>query len=427
MENTSENTSTGGVDVNKFREMFKTHQNPNKPKRASREEILAKYFTPRKDKEIFRILPPLPGRDYIETSFFHVVPVNAAGGKKKFRKIYCPAHNDAKVPKTDTNGQVITDQEGKPVMITKPCPLCEKSKVILAKQDPSLKGIKKEDMTPQQLAVKEQNDKIWKASSELQAKKFYIIRGVDKGAEKDGVKFWRFKHNFKQQGILDKLGPAVTNWMDDNLVDYTDTQKGTDLIVTVVDAQMPGRDRTYRDVSSITPRGSTPLYTDPVVVKEWTSNPITWREVFKPAQAPNVEPHEFLEMVANDQAPYWEDTDQNNKRWVFPGRPDLEEKANTRNQNLDAEKKESNVEMASDVVTSSYEPSINDITKEDVGTFQNPGVNVTQEVKDVAEKLETQEEPTITTAEASVEAPVESTSVESDEDESYESYDDLPF
>ena len=282
-------------------------------------------------------------------------------------------------------------------------------------------------MTPQQLAVKEQNDKIWKASSELQAKKFYIIRGVDKGAEKDGVKFWRFKHNFKQQGILDKLGPAVTNWMDDNLVDYTDTQKGTDLIVTVVDAQMPGRDRTYRDVSSITPRGSTPLHTDPVVVKEWTSNPITWREVFKPAQAPNVEPHEFLEMVANDQAPYWEDTDQNNKRWVFPGRPDLEEKANTRNQNLDAEKKESNVEMASDVVTSSYEPSINDITKEDVGTFQNPGVNVTQEVKDVAEKLETQEEPTITTAEASVEAPVESTSVESDEDESYESYDDLPF
>ena len=236
MENTTNaNPSAQGVDVAKFKSMFKNFQsNPNgKPKRPSKEEILAKYFTPRKDKEIFRILPPLAGRDYIETAFFHAVKVNAPGGQR-YRKIYCPAHNDPKVPKVDANGEVIRDQQGNPVMIIKPCPICEKSKEILQKQDPSLKGVKKEEMTPQQLAVKEQNDKIWKASSELQAKKFYIIRGIDKGAEKDGVKFWRFKHNFKQQGVLDKLGPAVTNWMDDNMIDYTDVNKGreeTELIV----------------------------------------------------------------------------------------------------------------------------------------------------------------------------------------------------
>jgi len=41
-------------------------------------------------------------------------------------------------------------------------------------------------------------------------------------------------------------------------------------------------------------------------------------------------------MVANGTNPYWDETDANNKHWVFPGRPDLEEVANTRKANLDS-------------------------------------------------------------------------------------------
>ncbi|GAG40420.1 unnamed protein product, partial [marine sediment metagenome] len=251
-------------------------------------------------------LPPAKGKDFLETAFFHAVPVNASGGNTKYRKIYCPAHNDAKVPKLDANGQVIRDLSSNPVLVTKPCPLCAKSAAILKKQDPSLKGMKKDDMSPQQLAIKESNDKIWKASSDLQAKKFYIIKGIDKGAEKDGVKFWRFKHNFKQQGVLDKLGPAITNWMEINEIDFTDKDQGTDLILTVVDQEMPGRNRTYRDVSSIYPKGSSKLHADSLVENEWLNDGTTWRDVYKPASAPNIEPIDFLEMVANGQSPYWD-------------------------------------------------------------------------------------------------------------------------
>jgi len=435
MENTTNGQTTqSGVDLAKYKQMFANHQaNPKKNKRPSREEILAKYFVPRNDKEYFRILPPKQGKDFIETAFFHVIPVNAAGGKKKYRKIYCPAHNDPKVPKKDANGNVITDQEGKPVMVTKPCPLCEKSKetLKLQKSDPTAKGLKKEEMNPQQKAIKEENDKIWKASKDLEAKKFYIVRGIDKGAEKDGVKYWRFKHNFKQQGVLDKLGPAVTNWMEINGIDFTDAERGTDLILTVVDQEMQGRNRTYRDVSSIFPKGSSPLHADPIVVKEWLSDESTWRDVFKPASAPNISAHEYLEMVATGQAPYWDDSDQNNKKWVFPGRPDLEEKANTRDQNLDADTGSKPIEMASDVVNSSYDNvNIQNVTKEDVGTYQDNAVDLTAEIKNKAAETVTAPAPAVETQpEPQVEAPADTTSESSDDDFDPESgdYDDLPF
>ena len=418
MENNNDGQPTQGVDMSKYKKMFENLQTkPNKNKRVTSEERLAKFFVPRADKEYFRVLPPLKGRDFLETAFFHVIPVIGAGGNKKYRKIYCPAHNDGKIPKTDTNGQVIRDKNGHPVLITKPCPLCEKAKEVLKKQDPSLKGIKKENMSPQQLAILEENSKIWRASSSIEAKKFYIIRGIDKGAEKDGVKFWRFKHNFKQQGDLDKLGPAITTWMEINEIDFTDAQMGTDLILTVVDQELPNKKRTYRYVSSVYPKGSSPLHSDPIVMKEWLNDDITWREVFKPNTAPNVEPPEFLEMVALGQTPYWDDTDQNNKHWVFPGRPDLEEKANTRNADFDADNKEQKIEMASDVVSQSYDNvTIENVKKEDVGEFNDNAVDLTEEIKQ-------------SVIEPAVETATETLTDEKDEPnlDDVDDYDDLPF
>lgn len=425
MENNNDGQPTQGVDVlSKYKKMFeKLQTNPNNNKRPSREEILAKYFVPRANKEIFRVLPPLKGRDFLEIAFFHVIPVVGASGNIKYRKIYCPAHNDGKIPKTDANGQIIRDQKGNPVMVSKPCPLCAKSKTILSKQDPSIKGIKKDDMNPQQLAILEGNSKIWSASNQIEAKKFYIVRGIDKGSEKDGVKFWRFKHNYKQQGDLDKLGPAITNWMELNEIDFTDENMGTDLILTVVDADKPGGNgRTFRYVSSIYPKGSSILHTDPIVMKEWLNDSITWREVFKAATAPNVEPFEYLELVALGQTPYWDDSDSNNKKWVFPGRSDLEEKANTRKADFDAEKKDESIEMASDIVTQSYDNvTISNVTKEDVGEFKDDAVDLTAEIK------ESVVESVVKPAVATETATTDEKSKDEINLEDVEDYDDLPF
>ena len=277
-----------------------------------------------------------------------------------------------------------------------------------------------DDMTPQQLLIKDSNDKIYRESNSWAAKKFYIIRGVDKGAEKDGVKFWRFKHDYRNQGVLDKLGPAVTNFMEANDVDFTDAGVGTDLKLTVVAAARPGgKGGTYRYVSSIYPLGSTILHADPLVLKEWLNDPITWREVFKENSAPNITPYEYLELTAEGNTPYWENSDPTNKHWVFPGRPDLEEKANTRDANFDADNKEEKIEMASDLVNQSYDDvNIENVTKEDVGTFKDNAVDVTAEIKadTPVEAPERVEAPDRVETPDRVEAP-----------EQYDDYDDLPF
>lgn len=352
---------------------FKKKQTQTGNKKVSREDLLAKYFVPRKTKETFRILPPLEGRKPIEEAFFHVVTTITAGGKKKHGTIiYCPAHNDPKVPKLDTDGNPLKDQNGNPVLVPAPCPLCKKHKQLLKKQDPSIKGIKKDNMTDNQLKIKAKNDEIYKDAIKWEAKKFYIVRGIDKGAEKDGVKFWRFKHNYKNQGTLDKLLPIMEDFVSTHQTAFFNPENGTDFNIIMTDSEFNGR--TYKAISAITHKGKCALHSDPLVVEQWLSDDTTWRDVFKPKRAPNVNPLEFLEMVANGSNPYWDDSDPNNKHWVFPGRPDLEEAANTRNRNLDADDKE--IEQASDLEESHPKVNINNITKEDVGEFKDDSVEL---------------------------------------------------
>ena len=254
-----------------------------------------------------------------------------------------------------------------------------------------------------------------------EAKKFYIIRGIDKGQPKDGVKFWRFKHNFKKQGIYDKLTPALRMFYEENNLDFTDVERGSDLIITVVDNQIPGSNRTFRDVSSIMPRPSSQLHSDPIVVQQWLDDDITWRDVFKEAKTRVLTSEEYMERVGRGVDPYWDDSDSNNKRWIFPDPSDVgfQTKANTRDENLDADVG-SNYEVASDVVMDSYQTAdINTIKKEDVGTFKDDAVELTSQPS------------TPETVATEIVAP-ENTGdgvqdVESGDTNNPDGYDDLPF
>ncbi len=382
MENQNANATQ---DLSQLKKMFSDYQKKQTQgtgKRKSREDILAKYFVPRNPKESFRILPPKPGKKYIEEAFFHVVPTNIAGGKKKHGTIiYCPSHNDPKVPKLDSNGKPLLDSNGQPILIPAPCPLCSKAKKMLSKQDPSIKGIKKESLNDDQKKIYEKNKEIFTEANKWEAKKFYIVRGIDKGAEKDGVKFWRFKHNFKNDGTLDKLLPVLEQYMSSNQADFTDPVNGTNLTIVMTDSEFNGR--SYKKISAIMFNAKSPLHGDPMVVRQWLDDDITWRDVFKPKQAPGITPYEFLEMIAMGTNPYWDDVDQSNKHWVFPGRPDLEEAANTRNRNLDGDD-DDNFEYASDLSEDEYPEyprvTISNITESNVGSYSDNSVDVGQTI-----------------------------------------------
>jgi len=407
MENQNANaTNAQGGDLSDLKRMFNDYQKKQTQtgsgNRKTREDILSKYFVPRKTKELFRILPPKGNKKHIEEAFFHVVTTNAAGGKKKHGTVvYCPAHNDIKVKKMDTNGNPVLDSSGVQIMIPAPCPLCARNKKLIATQDQSLKGLKKENMNDAQLKIKAKNDEIYKEAIKWEAKKFYIVRGIDKGQEKDGVKFWRFKHNYKNQGTLDKLLPIIQEYMEVQQADFSNPQNGTDLSIIMTDSEFNGH--VYKTISAISYRGKSPLHSDPLVARQWLDDDIIWRDVFLPKRAPNTTPYEFLEMIVRGENPYWDDTDATNKHWVFPNRPDLEEAANTRNRNLDADTEE-DFEQASDLDEEYPRVTINNITESKVGTYNDNASDLGAEILANTPKA-----------------------VEAEDEPESENYDDLPF
>ena len=133
------------------------------------------------------------------------------------------------------------------------------------------------------------------------ARKFYIVKVIDRDLEEDGPKFWRFKHNSKQEGIFDKIFPIFRSKGD-----ITDPANGRDLILTLTLAKSNnGKD--YTSISSIIQEDPGPLHTDAETLSKWVNDPLVWSDVY----AKKTE--DYLEMVANGETPKW---DNDKKGWV---------------------------------------------------------------------------------------------------------------
>ena len=118
----------------------------------------------------------------------------------------------------------------------------------------------------------------------------------------DGVKFWRFKDNYKQEGILDKIIPI---WRAKG--DVTDSQEGRDLIVELSKSKTNSGIE-YTVVQTIMYDDPTPLSDDADTMKEWMEDEMTWSDVY--AQRPV----EYLEAVARGETPVW---DSELKKFVY--------------------------------------------------------------------------------------------------------------
>lgn len=358
-------------ELKNVQDMFNDYENQkNNPNGKKFQNILEKYFTPRNQKEYFRPLPPNNGEKIVEKAYFHQVPVTTSKGKQ-WKKLYCLSKNGDSVPKLDETGKPILDQQGNPVMVTPYCPMCAKYKSIIDQQDKSLIGISKDTMTPEQKNGFERNKTIFKEASQYEAKLFYIMAGIDRLAEKHGKKFWRFKHNYKNAGILDKLMPVLSDFVEYRKADFSNPVNGADLTITVVDSSMPNG-RTYKDVSAITIREQAPLHVDQQIANQWLSDNTSWRDVFKPTSAPNITPQEYMEMVLKDQAPYWDESNPQDKHWVFPGRPDLEQLARQRQSEI---VNNTTPQQVQDI--NNLNDKIGNLSPQDVGTYQGGHVDVT--------------------------------------------------
>ena len=216
----------------------------------SSEERLKKYFTLLLDEKSnsgqrrVRILPTGDGTSPFKEAWYHEVQV---GGK--WQKFYDPGKNDnERSPLTEVYEELIST--GK------------------------------------------ESDK--KLAEQYRSRKFYVVKVIDRDHPEDGVKFWRFNHNYKQDGILDKIIPI---WR--NKGDITDPEKGRDLVIELTKQKTP-KGAFYTAVSTIMYDDPCPIHEDKKVMKEWLEDEMTWRDAY------SKKPVEYLEAIARGEVPRWD-------------------------------------------------------------------------------------------------------------------------
>ena len=203
-----------------------TSSNANK---MSSEDRLKRYFTTVLPKGVksgekrIRILPTLDGETPFKEGYFHEIQVDG-----NWVKLYDPA------------------QEGKR------SPLNEVKDALYA--------------------TKVQSDA--ELARQYRSRLFYIVKVIDRDNEQDGPKFWRFKHNTKGDGILDKIFPIMQKKGD-----ITDVQTGRDITLFLT-LTKSGNGKEYTSISSAMPEDPSPLHEDPTQASAWANDEMTWNDVY---------------------------------------------------------------------------------------------------------------------------------------------------
>ena len=228
-----------------------------KPK-LTEEERMKRYFTLLLgDKESsgqrrVRILPTNDGSSFFKEAWFHEVRV-----KGYTQKFYDPGKNDG---------------ESSPL----------------------------NDIYKELTSTGRREDEIM--AREYKTTMFYVLKVIDRDREEDGVKYWRFKHASKKDGIQDKIIPIFRAKGD-----ITDVDTGRDLIIELVKTKNP-KGKEYTVVSTIMYDDPSPLSKDADLAKKWLEDESTWRDVY------TKKPKEYLEAIGRGETPQW---DNNLGKFVY--------------------------------------------------------------------------------------------------------------
>ena len=133
-----------------------------------------------------------------------------------------------------------------------------------------------------------------KLAGNYRSRLFYIVKVVDRDAEQDGPKFWRFKHNYKKEGILDKIIPI---WRAKG--DITDAEKGRDLLLELTKTKA-NNGKPYTVIQAVMYDDPQPIHEDADTQKAWLSDELTWDDVY------SKKPVEYLEVIARGETPTWD-------------------------------------------------------------------------------------------------------------------------
>ena len=226
----------------------------------SKDELMKKFFIPRVDKQlgkqdesfVVRIVPNKEGGTPFKEVKHHYLKVN-----NKYEKYVC--------------------LEG----LGEECPLCEAHKHYTEEGN-------KEEAKKYRTSV------------------FYIVRVIQRGKESEGVKFWRFQRNLKNNGVLNKIQAIINNGAD-----ILNPYDGFDIIINCT---LDDRKNSIINSVSASFNGKTPLSTNPEQIEAWINDDTVWSDVYRPKTKSD------LEDVVAGRAQYW---NAELKKYVRPGEEHL--------------------------------------------------------------------------------------------------------
>jgi bifunctional DNA-binding transcriptional regulator/antitoxin component of YhaV-PrlF toxin-antitoxin module len=127
----------------------------------------------------------------------------------------------------------------------KPCPFCEANEALRATGTPADKELAKN----------------------YSSRKMYVLKVIDRENEAFGPKFWRFKHDYRNSGTMDKI-MAIVRAMQISIV--------------------PGMPK--------------PLHADQSIIDKWVNDPKTWRDVYA------IKSYDYLEIIVTGGEPVFDKT-----------------------------------------------------------------------------------------------------------------------
>lgn len=228
-------------------EQYEKNSAPKYEKKASKEYDLKNYFNTyikegvKSATKQIRILPPAKGKSpFIE---IHAHKVQVDGEWKTFP---CLRHEKEEA-----------------------CPFCEAYDALRATGKESDKELAKK----------------------FNAKKLYVVKVIDRDNEEDGVKFWRFNHDYRKEGIYDKI-MGVLNAIKK---DITNAETGRDLLITINRNQ-----NNIPVVSAVSHMDPTTLSEDSEKLEKWLSDERTWEDVY------STKNYDYLAIIVTGGIPVWD-------------------------------------------------------------------------------------------------------------------------
>ena len=228
-------------------EQYEKNSAPKYEKKASKEYDLKNYINTyikegvKSATKQIRILPPAKGKSpFIE---IHAHKVQVDGEWKTFP---CLKHEKEEA-----------------------CPFCEAYDALRATGKESDKELAKK----------------------FNAKKLYVVKVIDRDNEEDGVKFWRFNHDYRKEGIYDKI-IGVLNAIKK---DVTHPETGRDLLITVNRNQ-----NNIPVVSAVSHMDPTPLSEDSEKLENWLGDERTWEDVY------STKNYDYLAIIVTGGIPVWD-------------------------------------------------------------------------------------------------------------------------